>query len=72
MAFEPAFWRLLVTVPRSIYVEDVDSFRQVRDVNPSMVAGYLKDGYFDIPEDTIQMAFGADSRRVTPQEGLGW
>ncbi len=39
-----------------LYVEDIDSLRGVRDVNPSLVAGYLTEGYLDLPEDTIQMA----------------
>ena len=39
-----------------LYVEDVDSFQKVRDVNPSIVAGHLKEGYLDQPEDMIQMA----------------
>lgn len=39
-----------------LYVEDIDSFQKVRGVNPSMVAGLLKESYLDLPEDTIQMA----------------
>lgn len=39
-----------------LYVESVDSFQKVRDVNPSMVASHLKEGYLDLPEDTIQLA----------------
>jgi hypothetical protein len=42
-----------------LHVEDIDSFAKVRDVNPSMVAKVLKDGYLDLPEDTIQMALEA-------------
>ncbi len=40
-----------------LFVEDIDSFRRVRDVNPAMVAGFLKNGYLDWPEDRIQLAF---------------
>lgn len=40
-----------------LYVEDIDSFRKVRDVNPSTVAGVLsKDGYLDQSEDSVQTA----------------
>ena len=39
-----------------IYVEDIDSFRKVRDVNPAMVMDVLKNGYLDRPEDAIQTA----------------
>jgi hypothetical protein len=39
-----------------LFVEDIDSFRRVRDVNPAMVAQYLNNGYLDWPEDRIQLA----------------
>jgi hypothetical protein len=40
-----------------LYVEDIDSFRNVRDVNPGMVASYLTNGYYlDISEEAIQRA----------------
>lgn len=39
-----------------LYVEDIDSFRKVRDVNPQMVADVLHNGYFDRSEDEIQIA----------------
>ncbi len=39
-----------------LYVEDIDSFRKVRDVNPSLVLNFLKSGFFDKSEDFIQMA----------------
>lgn len=40
-----------------LYIEDIDSFRKARDVNPAMVSPVLKkDGYLDLPEDTIQIA----------------
>jgi hypothetical protein len=39
-----------------LYVEDIDSFRKVRDVNPAIVAGMLTDGYLDLPEDSVQTA----------------
>lgn len=39
-----------------LYVEDIDSFRKVRDVNPATVSHLLSDeGYLDQPEDFIQM-----------------
>src|SRR6266436_1134280 len=37
-----------------LYVEDIDSFRRVRDVNPAVVMDLLKDGYFDRSEDFVQ------------------
>lgn len=39
-----------------LYVEDIDSFRKVRDVNPATVLDVLPDGYFDRSEDSIQTA----------------
>ena len=39
-----------------LYVEDIDSFRKVRDVNPAAVLDVLRAGYLDLPEDSVQMA----------------
>ena len=39
-----------------LYVEDIDSFRKVRDVNPSTVLDVLNNGYLDRSEDSIQTA----------------
>jgi hypothetical protein len=39
-----------------LYVEDIDSFRKVRDVNPGTVMDVLVDGYLDRSEDSIQTA----------------
>lgn len=39
-----------------LYVEDIDSFRKVRDVNPATVLDVLKDGYLEQSEDSIQTA----------------
>ena len=39
-----------------LYVEDIDSFRKVRDVNPSTVMDVLQNGYLDRSEDSIQTA----------------
>lgn len=39
-----------------LYVEDIDSFRKVRDVNPAIVAGMLTNGYLDLSEDFVQTA----------------
>lgn len=39
-----------------LYVEDIDSFRKVRDVNPTTVMDILEDGYLDQSEDAIQTA----------------
>jgi len=37
-----------------LYIEDIDSFRKVRDVNPHMVAHFLDNGYLQILEDNVQ------------------
>ncbi len=39
-----------------LYVEEIDSFRKVRDVNPATVMDVLKNGYLDRSEDSIQTA----------------
>ena len=39
-----------------LYVEDIDSFRKVRDVNPATVMDVLTDGYLDRSEDSVQTA----------------
>ena len=39
-----------------MYVEDIDSFRKVRDVNPGTVMDVLTDGYLDRSEDLVQTA----------------
>jgi len=39
-----------------LYVEDIDSFRKVRDINPATVMDLLADGYLDRSEDSVQMA----------------
>lgn len=40
-----------------LFVEDIDSFRRVRDVNPAMVSNFLNNGYLNLPEDQIQLGF---------------
>jgi hypothetical protein len=42
-----------------LYVEDVDSFSQVRDVNPALVADALNEGRVERSEDAVQMALEA-------------
>jgi len=39
-----------------LYVEDIDSFRKVRDVNPATVMDVVPNGYLDRSEDSIQTA----------------
>ena len=39
-----------------LYVEDIDSFRKVRDVNPATVMDVLQNGYLDRSEDSVQTA----------------
>ena len=38
-----------------LYIQDIDSFRKVRDINPEMVKHHLKNGYLDMDEDSIQI-----------------
>jgi hypothetical protein len=38
-----------------IYVEDIDSFHKVRDVNPAVVAHLLKDVRIELSEDIVQL-----------------
>lgn len=39
-----------------LYVEDIDGFQKVRDVNPAMVAGFLANGFLARSEDEVQLA----------------
>lgn len=39
-----------------LYVEDIDSFRKVRDVNPATVMDVLTNGYLNRSEDSVQTA----------------
>jgi hypothetical protein len=39
-----------------LYVEDIDSFQKVRDVNPAMVTDFLKNGFLNLSEDQVQLA----------------
>lgn len=44
-------------IEKRLYIEDIDSFRNVRDVNPSVVKELLdENGYLDLSEDFIQIA----------------
>lgn len=42
-------------VSMRLYIEDIDSFRKVRDINPGAVSDILKSGYWDVPEDFVQL-----------------
>jgi hypothetical protein len=44
-------------IGKRLYIEDIDSFKNVRDVNPSLVDSVLENGYFDKSEDEVQMVF---------------
>ncbi len=44
-------------IGKRLYVEDIDSFRNVRDINADVVKNYLDNGYFDKSEDEVQIAF---------------
>ncbi|MGA2145632.1 MAG: hypothetical protein ABSH49_11795 [Bryobacteraceae bacterium] len=39
-----------------LYIEDIDSFQKVRDINPAMVAAFLKSGFLNWSEDQVQLA----------------
>ena len=39
-----------------VYVEDIDSFAEVRNVDRNSVAQLLRNGYLDVSEETIQVA----------------
>lgn len=39
-----------------LYVEDIDSFSKVRDINPACVAHLLSDGRIELSEDAVQLA----------------
>jgi hypothetical protein len=42
---------------KRLYIEDIDSFQKVRDINPALVLDKLgKNGYFDKSEDIVQSA----------------
>jgi hypothetical protein len=42
---------------RRLYVEDIDSFSKVRDINPALVDDMLNAGYLDIAEEEVQLIF---------------
>lgn len=42
-----------------LFVEDIDSFIKVRDVNPSMVSQFMKDGRVELSEDQVQLGLEA-------------
>lgn len=44
-------------IGKRLYIEDIDSFKNVRDINPSLVDSVLENGYFDKSEDEVQMVF---------------
>lgn len=38
-----------------LFIEDIDSFSKVRDVNPAMVSHLLKNGFVSLSEDQVQL-----------------
>ena len=46
-------------ISERLFVEDIDSFSKVRDVNSSVVSGMLKAGRIDLSEDQVQLALEA-------------
>lgn len=43
-------------IQERLYIEDIDSFRKVRDINADAVHEHLKNGYLDISEERVQIA----------------
>jgi hypothetical protein len=39
-----------------LYIEDIDTFQKVRDVNPAMITSLLDNGYLKKSEDQVQLA----------------
>ena len=54
-----------------LFIEDVDSFAKVRDVNPAMVATFLTGGYLDISEERVQLALERILSVATHQKDWG-
>jgi hypothetical protein len=46
-------------IQERLFVEDIDSFAKVRDINPAMISGYLNSGRIELSEDEVQMALEA-------------
>jgi hypothetical protein len=42
-------------VQARVYVEDIDSFAKVRDINPDRVKKYLKNGRIELEEEKVQI-----------------
>ena len=40
-----------------LFIEDIDSFRKVRNINSAMVTSFLKNGFLNQTEDQVQLAF---------------
>jgi hypothetical protein len=47
------------TVKDRLFLDELDSFARVRQVQPALVTLYLRDGYLDITEDRVQAALEA-------------
>jgi hypothetical protein len=43
-------------VQERLYIEDIDSFKKARDVNPEAVHAHLLNGYVDVSEERVQIA----------------
>jgi hypothetical protein len=39
-----------------LFVEDIDSFSRVRDINPAMVTSFIPGGFLSLSEDSVQHA----------------
>lgn len=39
-----------------LYIEDIDSFQKVRDINHALIMDKLDNGFFNVSEDTVQLA----------------
>ena len=53
-----------------LFIEDIDSFIKVRDVNPSMVSKFLTSGRIELPEDEVQL--GLESILNVPFHKKDW
>jgi hypothetical protein len=43
-------------IQERLYIEDIDSFQKVRDINPAMVTDFLENGFLNRMEDQVQLA----------------
>jgi len=49
-------WYTDLPIQERLYIEDIDSFRKVRDMNPALVSHLLVNGYLKATENQVQLA----------------